>query len=193
MRVKHQTQFSAVLAVCALFLAGGFAGVPGLAQETYPAPPADHVLVYVADGKNEAVALPTEAGTTPLRAEALAGSDKTSYVEVAGASAATTLATSTPRFYLFVPDEAGAHPPFIVLLRAKRGARRVTAIAQRGLRGYAIASEEIVKPHYRVLMREGGMLYMEVRPREPLAPGEYAVLGSDLKRVATFRIAPPAG
>ena len=43
-----------------------------------------------------------------------------------------------------------------------------------------------------MLGREGGMIYMEVRPREMLLPGEYAVIGSDLKSVATFRVVTPA-
>lgn len=159
-----------------------------LAQEKLPAPPSDRTLVYVQDDTGNLSALPFETGTTPLRADAVANNNKTSYVEVQGASATTTLASNTPRFYLFVPDEAGVHPPFIVRLKPKRGARRATAIAQRGLRGYAVASEEIVKPHYRVLLREGGAMFMEVRPREPLAAGEYAILGSDLKRISTFRI-----
>lgn len=75
-------------------------------------------------------------------------------------------------------------------LAEKRGARRVTAMAQKGYRGYAIDSEEIVKPHYRVLGRENGLIFMEIRPREPLMTGEYAIIGTDLKLTATFSIRP---
>jgi hypothetical protein len=106
-----------------------------------------------------------------------------------GESAATTLKTNEPRFYLFVPDVPNAHPPFIVSLTERRGARRVTALAQKGLKGFAVDSEQIVKPHYRVLSREGGLIYMEIRPREWLTPGEYAIIGTDLERIATFRLA----
>ena len=74
-------------------------------------------------------------------------------------------------------------------LTQKRGARRVVAMAKKGYKGFAIGSEEIVKPHYRVLGREGGMLFMEVRTREPLLLGEYAIIGTDLKQIATFGIA----
>ncbi|HVS21157.1 MAG TPA: hypothetical protein VHD88_04875, partial [Pyrinomonadaceae bacterium] len=70
------------------------------------------------------------------------------------------------------------------------GARRVTAIAQRGLSGFAISSEEIVKPSVRVLTRvEGDQVFLELRPRASLAPGEYAIIGDDLTRIATFRVA----
>jgi hypothetical protein len=198
LRNSHRTTLLRLLALCVVLLSGAsaakhlslaVANKPFTVQDSYPAPPADRTLVYVADEKDALVALPFETGTTPLRADAVARNDKTSYVEVRGASSRTTLRTNSPRFFLFVADEANSHPPFIVRLSARRNARRVTAISQKGLRGYAIASEEIVKPHYRVLMREGGMLYMEVRLREPLMQGEYAVLGADLKRIATFRIA----
>lgn len=159
-----------------------------LVQESFPAPPADRAQVYVLGEGNKLVALPFETGTTPLSIEKSATSDKRSYIELKGESAATMLKTNEPRLYLFVPDVGNAHPPFLVRLTPKRGVRRVTAMAQRGFKGFAIYSEEIVKPHYRVLGRDAGMLFMEIRPREPLLPGEYAVIGTDLGRVATFRI-----
>lgn len=158
------------------------------AQDTFPAPPADHTLIYVADKSKVLAALPFEEATTPLSMEKAAGSDKRSYIELKGESAATALETIEPRFYLFVPDAANTHPPFIVSLTAKRGARRVTAMAQKGLKGFAIDSAGIIKPHYRVLGSRDGLLYMEIRPREMLLPGEYAIIGTDLRRVATFRI-----
>ena len=57
-----------------------------------------------------------------------------------------------------------------------------------GMRGFAIASEEIIKPMVRVLARDGDMVFMEVRPRTSLVPGEYAIIGDDVTRVATFRV-----
>ena len=158
-------------------------------QQSYPSPPADRALVYLADEKNMLTPLPFEVGSMPIKTDEAAKSDKVSYVEVKGASAATLVNKVEPRFYVFVPDRADAHPPFLVRLTNKKGARRVTAITQKGLRGFAFASEEIVKPHYRVLGREDGMVYMEIRPREPLMPGEYAIVGTDLQRIATFRFA----
>lgn len=158
-------------------------------QDGFPAPPADRALVYIADESNALAALPFEAGTTPLSIEKAAGSDKRSYVELKGESAAIALKTNEPRFYLFVPDAPASHPPFIVNLTPKRGARRVTAMAQKGLKGFAIDSGEIIKPHYRVLGHEGGFYYMEISTRDGLLPGEYAIIGTDLGRIATFRIA----
>ncbi|HEX8138659.1 MAG TPA: hypothetical protein VF544_13920 [Pyrinomonadaceae bacterium] len=161
-------------------------------QADFPPPPADRTLVYVADERGALAALPFETGRMPIKTNEVAKSDKISYVELKGASAATLVKSDEPRLYVFVPDEQGTHVPFIVRLTQKRGARRVTAITQKGMRGYAIASEEIVKPRYRVLAREGGMVYMEIRPREPLLPGEYAIVGTDLQRIASFRTGPPS-
>lgn len=163
-----------------------------VAQSNFPPAPADRTLIYVADERGALTPLPFEAGVMPIKTDEVAKSDKISYIELKGASAATLVKGDEPRLYLFVRDEPGVHPPFIVRLATKRNARRVTAMTQKGLRGYAIASEEIVKPHYRVLAREGGMVYMEIRPREPLLPGEYAVVGTDLQRIAAFRTGPPS-
>jgi hypothetical protein len=109
-------------------------------------------------------------------------------VELKGERSLTVITRDEPRFYLFVSDAANAKPPFIVRLTEKGKARRVTLMAQKGFKGFAIDSAEIIKPHYRVLQREGGMYFMEIRTREPLMLGEYAIIGSDLARVATFRI-----
>ncbi len=158
-------------------------------QSAYPAPPADRTLVYYTDESNHLVALPFETGSSPLSMDAIAKSNQHSYVELRGAHAATVMKTDEPRLYLFVVDAANVHPPFLVRFDENRGARRVTAIAQKGARGFAIDSEQIIKPHFTVIAREGGMTFMEIRPREPLMPGEYAIIGSDLARIATFRIA----
>jgi hypothetical protein len=157
-------------------------------QETFPAPPADRTLIYVADERGALLPLAFETGATPLSVETVAKGDKRSYVELKGASSALVITNLEPRFYLFLPDESQAKPPFIVRLTEKRGARRVTAMAQKGYKGFAIDSEEIIKPHYRVLGREGGSIFMEIRTREPLMLGEYAIIGTDLQRIATFRI-----
>jgi len=186
------------LLVCALLLAmtavSAGSGEPvndfASRQETFPAPPADRTLIYVTDDKGALAPLPFEQGTTPLRAEAEAKRTKTSYVELKGAEAANVIKTDAPRFYLFVQDVSSPHPPYLVRLTPRRDARRVTAMAQKGLRGFAIDSAEIVRPRYRVLGREGGMLFMEVRASESLLPGEYAFIGGDLARIAAFRIAP---
>lgn len=56
------------------------------------------------------------------------------------------------------------------------------------MRGFAISSEEIIKPTIRVLARDGVMVFMELRPRTSLVPGEYAIIGGDLSRIATFHL-----
>ena len=168
--------------------AGAFRVPQAVAQEPLPTPPADRTLIYVADEKGVLAPLALEAGTTPLNVETVAKSDKRSYLELSGGNSATAISNIEPRFYLFLPDEANPKPPLIVRLAEKRGARRVSAMAQKGFRGFAIDSNEIVKPHYRVLGREGGMIFMEIRTREPLMHGEYAIIGTDVRRIATFRI-----
>jgi hypothetical protein len=158
------------------------------AQEFIPAPPADRTLTYTLDDQNKLVALPFEAGQTPLRANAVAKSDKVSYIELKGEHAATVMINDRPRLFLFTYQRQGAHPPFLVWLTPHRGSRRVTAIAQANMRGFAIASEEIIKPTIRVLARDGDMVFMELRPRASLVPGEYAIIGDDLSRITTFHV-----
>jgi hypothetical protein len=160
-------------------------------QNKYPEPPTDRSLIYLADEKNALSALPFERATTPLRVEEAARSDKRSYLELPGEHAMTAINNPLPSFYLFVKDVQGVRPPFIVRLTEKKKARRVDALTQKGLTGFAVPSEEIIHPRLLVLKREDGMLFMQVGPREPLAPGEYAFVGADPSRVATFRIIAP--
>lgn len=165
-----------------------------LVQESIPAPPADRTLIYWRSSEKGGALVPlhVEAGTSPLRMEAVATSDKTGRLELKGERSATLISADEPHFFLFVP-EGGAHPPLLVRLESKRSVRRVGVMTERGQRGFAIASSEIVKPHYRVLSREGGMIYMEVWGREPLLPGEYAFIGSDMARIYTFSLQAPRG
>lgn len=156
-------------------------------QEFLPSPPADHSLIYVLDQQNKLISLPVERATTPLRAEQVAKSTTTSYIELKGEHSATVL-LPTQRIFLFTIDRGGAHPPLLVWLTPHRGARRVTAIAERGLAGFAILSSEIVRPIPRGLAKNGDEVFMELRPRVSLMPGEYAIIGNDLTRVATFRV-----
>ncbi len=162
------------------------------AQEFLPSPPPDRGLVYVLDDQNKLAPLLFEKGQTPLHPEKVAGSTKVSYVELKGDHSATTITNNMPRWFLFTYERPGAHPPFLVWLTPRRGARRVTAIAQRGTSGFAISSEEIVKPSIRVLAKDGDQVFMEFRPRTSLMPGEYAIIGDDLTRIATFRVSAAA-
>lgn len=162
---------------------------PVVGQDFLPSPPADRTLIYTLDEQNKLVPLGFETARTPLKVAEKAKSTKTSYIEIAGEHSSTTL-SSTPRIFLYTTQRQGTHPPFIVWLTPKRGARRATAIAQAGMTGFAIASEEIVKPTIRVLANLGDQVFIELRPRISLVPGEYAIIGDDLNRVATFRVAP---
>ena len=156
-------------------------------QEFLPSPPADHSLIYVLDQQSKLISLPFEIATTPLRTEQVAKSTSTSYLELKGEHSATIL-LPTQRIFLFTIDRGGAHPPLLVWLTPHRGARRVTAIAQRGMAGFAISSSEIVRPIPRGLVKNGDEVFMELRPRVSLMPGEYAIIGNDLARTATFRV-----
>ena len=157
-------------------------------QEFLPSPPSDKTLIYVLDGQNNLVALPFETGHTPLKIADKAKSSKTSYLEISGEKA-TTMLPAMPRIFLYTSERQGTHPPFIVWLESRRGARRATAITQAGMTGFAIDSAEIVKPTVRVLAKSGTEVFMELRPRTSLEPGEYAIIGDDLTRIATFRVA----
>jgi hypothetical protein len=158
------------------------------AQEFLPAAPSDRSLIYRLDEQNKLVPLPFEQGQTPLRPEAIAKNTKVSYIELKGEHAVTVFQSAQPRVFLFTWQRPGVHPPFLVWLTPHKGSRRVTAIVQRGLSGFAISSEEIIKPTIRGLVKEGDLVFMEVRPRASLMPGEYAIIGDDLARIATFRV-----
>jgi hypothetical protein len=158
-------------------------------QEFLPSPPSDHSLVYILDEHNCLTPLPFEIGQTPLQVEKVSKNTRVSYVELKGEHAATVLPDSMPRWFLFTFQRPGAHPPFLVWLTPHHGGRRVTAIAQQGMNGFAISSEEIIKPAIRVLTAMGNdEVFMELRPRSSLIPGEYAIIGNDLTRIATFRV-----
>ncbi len=158
------------------------------AQEFLPSPPADRALIYVLDDQNKLVPLPFEQGQTPLHSDQVAKGTKVSYIELKGEHSATTLMTA-PRLFLFTSSRQGTHPPFLVWLSPHGRARRVTAIAQKGMQGFAIDSEAIIKPSIRVLARlDGDQVFVELRPRSSLIAGEYAIIGDDLTRIATFRI-----
>jgi hypothetical protein len=163
-------------------------GQRAAAQEFMPSPPPDRELVYVLDQDKKLVALPFEKAETPLRRDQIAKETKSSYVELKGEHSATLLGKDQ-RIFLFTLERGGAHPSMIVWLTPRKGARRVTAIAQKGLAGFAISAADIVKPSVRGLTKEGDVIFVELRPRVSLAPGEYAIIGEDLNRVATFRVA----
>ena len=156
-------------------------------QEFLPSPPSDKTLIYILDDGNKLVALPFETGRTPLKTMERAKSSKMSFLELSGEKAATTL-PAMPRIFLYTSERQGTHPPFIVWLESRHGVRRATAVTQAGMSGFAIDSAQIVKPAVRVLAKSGEEVFMEIRPRTSLVPGEYAIIGDDLTRIATFRV-----
>jgi hypothetical protein len=176
-----------IISVVALVLLTQFIPARSV-QEFLPAPPADRGLTYMLDEQNKLLSIPFEQGQTPLRSEQIAKSTRVSYIEIKGEHSATVFRSANPRVFLFTYQRPGVHPPFLVWLTPHKGARRVTAIAQRGMSGFAISSDEIVKPIVRGLMKEGDLVFMEVRPRTSLVPGEYAIIGDDLAHIATFRV-----
>lgn len=181
--ISKSSLIAAVLALLVVFVTRNES-----AQEFLPSPPPDRSLIYTLDDQNNLVSLPFEQGQTPLRPATIAKNTKVSYIELKGEHAATVFKTANPRVFLFTYQRPGAHPPFMVWLTPHKGARRVTAIAQRGMSGFAISSEEIIKPTIRGLVKDGDLVFMEVRPRTSLRPGEYAIIGDDLGRIATFRV-----
>ena len=189
--MRKITTHLAIVTVLASFLVS--ISRNGRAQEFLPSPPNDRSLIYTLDDQNKLVPLPFEKGRTPLRPETVAKSTQVSYIELKGEHAVTVFKTSTPRVFLFTYERPGVHPPFLVWLAPHKGARRVTAIAQRGMSGFAISSEEIIKPTVRGLVKDGDLVFMEIRPRTSLIPGEYAIIGDDLARIATFRVITAAG
>ena len=158
------------------------------AQEFLPSPPSDRALIYVLDYQDKLAPLRFEQGQTPLHSDQVAKGTKVSFIELKGEHSATTL-TTAPRLFLFTSERQGRHPPFLVWLTPHRGGRRVTAIAQKGMQGFAIDSAAIIKPSIRVLARlDGDQVFVELRPGSSLIAGEYAIMGDDLTRIATFRI-----
>ncbi len=186
MTLRKITRHLAIVTVLASILV--FITHTGKAQEFLPSPPPDRSLIYTLDDQNKLAPLPFEQGQTPLRPETIAKSTKVSYIEFKGEHALTVFKTATPRVFLFTYERPGVHPPFLVWLTPHKGARRVTAIVERGMMGFAISSEEIIKPTVRGLVKDGDLVFMEVRPRTSLVPGEYAIIGDDLARIATFRV-----
>ena len=158
------------------------------AQEFLPSPTENRTLIYVLDDQNKLAPLPFEQGQTPLHSDELAKSTKVSFIELKTEHSATTL-TTAPRLFPFTSSRQGTHPPFLVWLTPHRGTRRVTAVAQKGMQGFAVDSEAIIKPSIRVLARlDGDQVFVELRPRSSLIANEYAIIGDDTKRIATFRI-----
>lgn len=174
----------------------GRAFLPSQAQP-YPEIPNDVTRVFFPDSTNHLVPLPFEPGLVQVDVYAIAPSDRTFYVELKGTGTATEFSSGDLHFYVFVMDRMDPPPHQMVRLTNHHGTRRFRISVEKGRKGFAPFSSETVKLQYRILDRlrvetgKGRFLYvnyMEISPRDPLSPGEYAIIGSDLSDIATFRV-----
>ena len=88
-------------------------------------------------------------------------------------------------------------PHQLVRLATKKSEREVSISVIKGRPRYAPFARDNVKLERRILERlrvESSrnryvfVNYMELRPLNPLEPGEYAIIGDSLRDMATFRI-----
>jgi hypothetical protein len=107
------------------------------------------------------------------------------------------VSSNDPRFYVFVADKWDPPPHQLVRLTSRKSARQLTISVLKGRKGYAPFASDNVRLEYRLLERlrvESGrnrylfVNYMQIRPVQPLTPGEYAIIGDSLADMATFRI-----
>src|SRR5207237_2017118 len=113
--IAHVSSAMLVVSLATIFIsASASLIINAQSQATFPTPPTDRTLVYYTDESNHLMALPFETGTSPLNADAVAKSDRHSYLELRGEHAQTVMKTDEPRLYLFVADAANVHPPFLV-------------------------------------------------------------------------------
>jgi hypothetical protein len=167
------------------------------AQDSFPDPPSDLTKIYYLSDKDELVALPFEAGAAAVNVFQPAIKDKVMRVRVAGARAETVLTSERLRFFVFVADRMDPAPHQLVRLSAGKSDRSLKISVLKGRKGYAPFDEDNIRLQKRILKRlsvaagPGRMIfvnYMELRPLQPLSPGEYAIIGDSLADIATFRI-----
>jgi hypothetical protein len=183
--------------VLGLLAALNLSGGTGLSQKAFPDPPADLTRVYYGNADNQVSPLPFEEGITPLNVFAPAEKDRVVRVQVKGPTSATALANQDLRFYVFVGDKMDPPPHQLVRLTSKNSDRELTISVLLGRRGYAPFEVDNIRIEHRLLERLRVSVdanrflfvnYMLIRPIQPLAPGEYAIIGDSLADMATFRI-----
>jgi hypothetical protein len=194
---RRKTFLQLLVLVLSFFCAGSFVCSKFcLAQELRPIPD-DATRVYYENAPGKFTALPFEANTTKLDPFVVAKKDKVTYAQVKGPTASTVLTDHLPRFYVFVADKMDPPPHQLVRLTTKMDARRFTVVSSKGHKGYSPMDAETIKLEYRLLervqvLRGPGLIiflnYMELRPRQELTPGEYAIIGDSLLDIAAFRI-----
>jgi hypothetical protein len=179
----------------AALLAFSFSATP--AQNSFPDPPNDLTKIYYLADTAELIPLPFETGATNVNVFQPAIADKVTRVRVPGAKAATVLANDGLRFFVFVADRMDPAPHQLVRLAAGKSDRSLKISVLRGRKGYAPFDEDNIRLQKRILKRlsvqagPGRIIfvnYMELRPLQPLPPGEYAIIGDSLADIATFRI-----
>jgi hypothetical protein len=196
-QVGQQNPICLLVLMCASALSTADANYRStVTQVPFPESP-DLTRVYYQNAERKLVPLPFEVGITPLDSFAVARKNKTSYVSLDGPQSATGLNNNDPRFYVFVTDRMDPPPHLLLQLQSKNDRRMFTVISEKGRRGFAPLATQNVRLNYRILERlqvpsgKGVVLfinYLELRPRQPLKSGEYAILGNSLKDLATFRI-----
>lgn len=165
-------------------------------QNLYPEPPNDLTRIYYLSN-NKLVALPFEKGLTTVNVFAPAAADKVTQVRVKGTSAETILTNDDLRFYAFVADRMEPPPHQLVRLTVTKTNRQLKISVVKGRDGYAPFESDTIGLEHRLLERlrvSAGsnrilfVNYMELRPKNVLTPGEYAIIGDSLADMATFRV-----
>ncbi len=168
-----------------------------IGQEAFPDPPSDFTKIYSLSANNNLIALPFESGMTSVDVFQRAIEDKVTRVRVTGARAETVLTNDNLRFYVFVADRMDPPPHQLVRLTSSKSERTLKISLIRDRKGYAPFDTDNIPLERRILRRmrvETGanrflfINYMQLRPLQPLPPGEYAIIGDSLADIATFRI-----
>ena len=193
LRAERMTRYRLLLATIFLALVSSWS----TAQQTFPDPPADLTKIYFLSGANALSELPFESGAIPVNVFQPALADKVVRVRITGPTATTVLTNNDLRFFVFVADHLDPPPHQLVRLTAGRSERSLKISVIRGRKGYAPFDEDNIRLQRRILKRlsmpagSGRMIfvnYMELRPLQPLMPGEYAIIGDSLADVATFHV-----
>ncbi len=169
----------------------------GRIQEKYPDPPADLTRVYFSGDRQTLTALPFERGLTSIDVFHPALRDRTERVLIKGRKAATVFHTGELEFYVFVGEKMDPPPHQLVRLATEKTNRQLAISVIRGQKGYAPFAMDNVPLQRQLLERlsvkagQGRILfvnYLRLRPKQPLTPGEYAIIGDSLADIATFRV-----
>jgi len=165
-------------------------------QDRFPEPPKDLTRIYYLN-ESELTPLPFEEGLVHANVFVPALQDKVTRVLIKGASAATVLSNDKLRFYAYVADRMDPAPHQLVRLTNRKSNRELKISLIKGRKGYAPFAADAIELEHRLLERlrvNAGsnrilfVNYMELRPKDKLISGEYAIIGDSLADMATFRI-----